>query len=450
MGLGLAQYVPLIIYYTSMIIVLLSMFWSPKIGVLFLFPLLPYQNIFQKIQDFPLGKDLNDIMFGVILIGWFMRKGNKTGGVSENTSLVEKTDLNLPIMLIVIVTFVGFINGSLSTGLSFDLRNPYLLEWKNYMLLPLVWFLTVYAIKDRKTLKLLSCLMVIGILGVSFYFYNNLQWMNIYHFSHKARNMMTGLFVYLGANHYGAFFAHFVFILIAFFLFDKSKIRKMILLGSISLAGYCLIYTLSRGAYIAFLGGILFIGLVKDKKILLLLILFFIFWRSLVPPVVKERIEMTRTEGGELEHSAAVRVELWNTAWGMFMSSPLIGKGFNTFQSGKWRDTHNFYLKLLAELGVLGLGTFLFLCYRAFITAWRLYKEADDDFFKAIGLGFSACVISAMLTNGFGDRWSYLPLGAYFWIFLGITTRAYIIMNQEKIENSRGEIIANGKINNKS
>ena len=60
--------------------------------------------------------------------------------------------------------------------------------------------------------------MVIGVLGADYYFYVNLQWMNIWHFSERTRTMMEGLFVYLGANHYGAFFAHFVFILIGIFI----------------------------------------------------------------------------------------------------------------------------------------------------------------------------------------------------------------------------------------
>ena len=67
------------------------------------------------------------------------------------------------------------------------------------------------------------------------------------------------------------------------------------------------------------------------------------------------------------------------------------------------------------------------------MTSWRLYRSADDALFKGMGLGFVACLISIMITNAFGDRWTYLPLGAYFWVFLGIVTRMHVIIERERI-----------------
>jgi O-antigen ligase len=442
MGLNLAQYIPFAIYFISFVVAFLSLFVNPAIGVLFLFPLLPYQLIFEKIKLLPLGKDINDIIIFCILIGFISRAaGKRENHVTGNTFSKRKTGLYLPIMLLVAANVIGFLNTTLSYGLGFDLTNNYFLDLKNYMLLPLIWFLTFKNIKNKKILRLLTFLMVIGVLGADYYFYVNLQWMNIWHFSERTRTMMEGLFVYLGANHYGAFFVHFVFILIGIFLFDKSRGRKIILLMSISFTIYCLMYSFSRGAYIAFIAGILFIGFVKERRILLLLFFFFLFWRSLVPISVYERVKMTKNNEGELEESAAIRIVLWNEAMNMFRESPIIGKGFNTFQftykDRLWKDTHNFYIKMLVELGIFGLVAFLFLLYKAFLTGWKLYKEADDRFLKGLGLGFSACVISTAITNAFGDRWSYLSLGSYFWIFLGIVTYARVNNMAEPLKPPR-------------
>lgn len=423
LGFGLTNFIPLIIYGSAIAVIFLSVFVNPKIGIVFLFPLLPYQNIFERLKDFPLGKDLNDLIIISIVIGWIL-KGNQSKAKSQQVGI------KLPIALLSMVSFIGLINGSFSFGIPLNFSNPYLFDWKNYMLFPLIWLLTANNIKDKKTMMYLTIFMIIGILGADYYFRSNLKWMNIWHFSEKARNQMTGLFVYLGANHYGAFFAHFVFILIGLFLFAKKKIIKLILFGIISLTIYCIIYTFSRGAYLALLAGLFFIGLMKDRKILLLLLLFLIFWRSFVPISVKERIDMTKNEEGQLEESAAKRVELWNIAWQMFQESPIIGKGFNTFKTYTEWDTHNFYMKMLAELGILGLITFLYLCLFAFLSGWKLYRESDDSLLKGLGLGFSACVISVMVTNAFGDRWSYLPLGAYFWVFLGMVERGRIIAKE--------------------
>jgi len=56
---------------------------------------------------------------------------------------------------------------------------------------------------------------------------------------------------------------------------------------------YCMLYTFSRGAYIAFIAGLALSPWLRRKKFLLLIV-FFIFWRSLVPVSVVERIEMTK------------------------------------------------------------------------------------------------------------------------------------------------------------
>lgn len=442
MGFGLSQYIPFVIYFASFLVAFLSLIVNPVIGVLFLFPLLPYQLIFEKIKLLPLGKDINDIIIFSILAGWIFRKaGNRENNAGGTNLLKKRSGLRLPIMLLIIANVIGFINTTLSYGLGLDLTNNYFLDLKNYMLLPLVYFLTFRNIKNRKTLNLLTFLLVIGISGADYYFSTNLQWMNVWHFSERTRVMMDGLFVYLGANHYGAFFAHFVFILIGIFLFDRSKSRRIILLGIISFTVYCLMYSFSRGAYIAFIAGVSFIGFAKERRILLLLFFFFLFWRFLVPVSVYERVKMTKNDTGELEESAAIRIVLWNEAINMFKESPIIGNGFNTFQftykDRLWKDTHNFYLKMLVELGIFGLCAFLFLLYKAFLMGWGLYREAGDRFFKGLGLGFSACVISTAITNAFGDRWSYLSLGSYFWVFLGIVTWARMNNMAEPLKPQR-------------
>lgn len=438
MHFGIANFLPSIIYYIGIIVALLSIFYKPKIGIFFLFPLLPYQNIFERIKLFPFGKDLNDIIFICILIGWLMKKGGSSSPGQNNQKSQRKNILSVPIALFIFVSTIGVINSIINYGFGSNLDSNFFINWKNYMLFPLIWFLVTNNIKDKKNIKYLTIFLIIGLLGADYYFRNNLRWMNVWHYSDKSRDMMTGLFVYLGANHYGAFFAHYIFILIGLFLFVKSKLKKLILLLIISLTFYCIMYTFSRGAYIALLAGLLFIGLVKEKKILILLFFLFISWRSLAPVSVVERINMTKTEDGELESSAAERLVLWQKALDIFSQSPVIGNGFCTFQITVGRDTHNFYFKTLAELGILGFISLLYLFFASFRIGWKLFKESQDWFYKGLGLGFAACVISVMITNAFGDRWSYLSLGSYFWIFLGLVTSAWL---NEKREISKKSLL---------
>ena len=70
--------------------------------------------------------------------------------------------------------------------------------------------------------------------------------------------------------------------------------------------------------------------------------------------------------------SHEARRVLLNEAWQAFLSHPLTGVGagqFKVYNPGgraeSWRETHNVVLQVASELGIFGLGAFMFLVYRA-------------------------------------------------------------------------------------
>jgi O-antigen ligase len=421
MGLGLIQYLPILLYSAGIICAVGALFFSPIIGIFFLFPLLPFTSELEKIAPFALGKEFPNIFMLILLIGWFFRRN------ADKNSVEEKTDLNVPVFCLILSSLIGFINGMFTKGFTID----YLVTWKDYMYLPLIWFLTAQLIRDKKTLKYFTVALMLGYVGINYMYFSDLRWMNLTHFSEKSREGTMGVFVYLGANHYAAFATHFFFIVVGLFLFIKSKLVRIALLLIMSLALYNILYSYSRGAYLAMLAGILVLGVVKEKKILLIIVVFLLFWKSFVPPSVVERVEMTRSDNGQLEVSAAERLILWQRALNMFKASPLYGQGFGTFEFSGYKDTHNYYLLMLAEQGIIGLITFVYLLLSAMRMGWKLYRQSNDTYFKAMGLGFTLCIVSVLVTNLFGNRWGYLNLGTYLWAFMGIVTRAMIINRTE-------------------
>lgn len=411
--MGLSHIIPLILYAACVVSAFGSVLFTPLMGVFVLFPALPFTSFIEDMHPYFLGKDLVNILVIAILAGWYFRRPKAP--VTDNP-------LNVPVSLLIVSSMIGVINGLLSLGFSV----AYVVDWKDYMLLPLIWFLTADLVREKKTMILFTAVLVLGFLAVNVYYYNNLKWMNLWHFSYKNRDTFTGLFVYLKANHYGAFFVHIFFVLTGILVCIRARKVQMILLAVMALSLYNIMYSFSRGAYVALLGGLFCLALVRERKLIIPLVVALIFWKTLMPVSVVERVEMTTTSSGALEESAAERIDLWRHAWGMFISSPLYGKGFNTFTFRGFTDTHNYYLKMLAEQGLIGLATFLFLLFAALRMSWRLYREATDDYYRGIGLGFCLCVVSVLLTNFFGNRWSYLSMGSYFWVFMGLMTRAYL------------------------
>ena len=225
LGWGLTDYLIPLIYGLGWLAAFCALFVNPRIGIFFLFPLFPYQNVFERIKVYPFGKDFNDIIVLAILIGWFIRKG-MTGQNKEKEYKLKTIGLNIPVILIVISTTIGFLISTFKFGASFDFNNTFLLNWKNYMLFPLMWFLTAENIKEKKDIKILIILMIIGILGADYYFRNNMRWMHLWHYSDKAKDLMTGLFVYLGGESLWGFLCSFLLPACRFIVFYQVEKAK--------------------------------------------------------------------------------------------------------------------------------------------------------------------------------------------------------------------------------
>jgi O-antigen ligase len=118
----------------------------------------------------------------------------------------------------------------------------------------------------------------------------------------------------------------------------------------------------------------------------------------------------------------------------MFKQYPKFGSGFNGFSiahaNEHWSDTHNFYLKTLCEQGIIGCFLLLLVLVGALRSGWKLFRIGGTAFQRGLGLGFFGCVIAHIVTNIFGDRFSYFEMGAYFWVFWGLVDRGMLMARE--------------------
>jgi O-antigen ligase len=139
--------------------------------------------------------------------------------------------------------------------------------------------------------------------------------------------------------------------------------------------------------------------------------------------------------GGDLDQSAQTRVDLWTDAERLIQANPIFGTGFQTYaymgRVGGFRDTHNYYVKILLETGVVGLAVFLVVVWRMFALGYQLYRRAEDDLLlSALGLGFATLMIGTISTNLFGDRWSYFQVDGWMWLLLGVVARGLVLADE--------------------
>lgn len=131
----------------------------------------------------------------------------------------------------------------------------------------------------------------------------------------------------------------------------------------------------------------------------------------------------------------ATRGLLWATAFHLFSSSPTLGVGYGNFvgvygsylqfdwmPAGVY-DTHNLYLQLLAEVGVLGFVAFFGLIFVTLRHARRLWVMASDRLDRVLAFGVIGAVL-ALLVHGLVDFLFEVstPFGTLFWIMLALLT----------------------------
>ena len=437
--IGISQYLPYAVYGLAFLVAFLALFYRSEIGILFIASLLPVYTILNKaIQSgLPFATDFIDILLIAMLLGWLFQSSK------NQEQPVGPSPLLIPIALFLSYSLFSFFVGSSHLGADIlpDFSNERLANWKNYMIMPVLYMITYYNLRDRKWKYALFILLFFSFLAMDYKFYNEFRWVKHFHYMEKSR--LGGTLAFLGPNEWGTFHAIYSLFIIGLFLVDKHLWRRAAYSLLILANTYSLIYSFSRGSYIGFLLGLFFIGFVKTRKLLVPLIVFLIFWKLLVPVSVVERVEGTFVEQGtrtdvvsigESNLETAGRTELWDKALNYFFKNPLLGTGYNTYHILTGWDTHNSYLKFMAEQGIIGLFIYLWLYILAFKSGWRLYRRADEELVKALGFGFMCAVVVSVVANFFGDRWTYLQLCGLYWIFWALVDQENSMLEMAKEE----------------
>jgi len=160
-----------------------------------------------------------------------------------------------------------------------------------------------------------------------------------------------------------------------------------------------------------------------------------------MPVSVQERFSTIFVEDeSERDESALSRFVLWDIAMNEYIKSPITGIGFHVFHhvnpyGGK--DTHNYFVKILTEQGIIGITVLIIIFYQSTKLSLKLFRSSNDSLFKAIGLGMLGAITAFFIGNMFGDRMSHYPVSAYFWTYLALVQRALII-NKKTQKNVLG------------
>jgi len=422
----LKQFTPYLFFALIVTLGIFAVFGKPRWLFLLTVFLLPLRNITESLYAFPIGTGVVNFLFACLLIGcvWAIMAGRH--------KFFDKGGIVIVSLLMIIYMLFSYWHGNAALGYSsfFDRSDVRLQDWKNFALLPVLFFLTFNLVQDKKFIGQVLAVMVLSIFLMNYYTVSQVT-----SFSDlESRVKIKGTFVYLGPNEIAAFYNVVTAMLMGLFLFIKNRWQK-ILLGLLILTNiYCIMFLFSRGAYLGLAVGLFMLFALKKRALLIPLFLVILFWQTALPDKVKERIEQTHDEFGELDLSAQRRIEVWERSLELFSRQPIFGCGFGTFryQGLDLGDTHNIYVKILVEQGVVGLAFFLILIMLLLRQSWQLLRSGDDPLGQGLGLGLFAGIFVLLVNNMFGDRWTYLEMSAYFWVFAGLVVRMNLLVSEQR------------------
>jgi O-antigen ligase len=400
-----------------------SLTGRPLLGLYYLIPFLPYRTMRDHFFDYPLGGNVLTILVVAVIVGALLQ-GKR----------LPKSKLYWVWLLFGIYLYLSMWYGTaLGNGPApLWITDITFVTWKDYMLIPLTFVAAGLVVEDRKAVRTVIIISAISLLVIDrscLLESMSRSWAN---FDEDKRD--GGPLGY-GSNQTAAFLAQFAMFFWGVAEFVKRRKYKLICYGLVATTIFATMYTFSRGAYAALLVSIALLGVLKDRKLLVIGFVFLLTWTAVVPTAVRQRVEMTQNSNGQLEASARERVRLWEAAQESILSSPMLGAGFATYQLTQHvdnlRDTHNWYVKVLVETGIVGLIIVLFMFQQMLALAYRLFKKAEDPLYRGFGLGLLLATCSCVVANCFGDRWTYLEITGMLWVLFGTAIRASLLAESE-------------------
>lgn len=219
------------------------------------------------------------------------------------------------------------------------------------------------------------------------------------------------------------FFAIILFLgICSYFLMIANK-KNIILFPLLLVQAYALLETKSRAAIISLFIVVVLIVIYKlrYKKLALTILLSILGIVSVLIFIVVVNSRGSQTNG---------RTEIWLKALEVFWKKPIFGHGFGmsieTIGITGGLSTHNVYIKILVETGIIGLISFLNIFFQSGLKLLKKLNHLDND-----SMLLSIGIVSALMFHQFFESNLFVyNIIMSFWLLI----MAYICVNLERKE----------------
>ncbi|MFW6035951.1 MAG: O-antigen ligase family protein [Halothermotrichaceae bacterium] len=328
----------------------------------------------------PISTALSNILIGLLFIIFLLK-------IIFFRDINYKTDLNKYILMFFLLSILSIIKAADINYSIKSLVNPLLK-------ISVFYFIAYDLINYDKLKKVYKALIISGVLAFSYGAYIDYFTTDNF-YNHNNSN--------------GTFAAVMTIFFLTYILYKENNIYKRILFTILSLGGFALVTSYSRGASLAFAIGIFiwfimyFIKYKNIKFITIILIIFILLSVFVVPEELYDRFK--KIENIEDNSSLKTRVVMWHASLLMIRDNPLLGVGIGNFNSNfnyyidnvmeanivpgdrSQYHPHNIYLYIASEQGIPSLVILLVLLIKLFIIGYKNYQKNHDwNLITAMGL----------------------------------------------------------------
>ncbi|MFB6355200.1 MAG: O-antigen ligase family protein [bacterium] len=229
------------------------------------------------------------------------------------------------------------------------------------------------------------------------------------------------------ANIFGGYLMFHVLVMCGFFLEETSPKWKLILGACILIMVYPLLLTLSRSSYVGLLMGLVFLGFVREPKILIVIALMPVIALSLLPGNVLDRLMSIYYAFSKVELTPAwqARLNAWQLYIPTIIKNPFLGKGLYYIPPG---EVDNEFVLRGVETGVFGLLSFLWVFWHYVSRAWFNFRQSLKKIDAQLNLGFLAGLAGMVFHALAATSFTAIRTAEPIYFFSGLILANYLII----------------------
>lgn len=377
------------------------------------------------------------ILTGLALVMWIFLMITKS-----KVYFIRKSDFNKPL-------FSYFILVPISLVWSLIFRDPLVNTWGSFIfvqiaatlimiLLPALTFFAGNIIDDLKVWKIMVVIfLAFGLVG---YLYEVRYTLNLEkYFS----------FILLEVKTEGLFTMWIISLSLGLALFDRT-ISNPLKIALVGLAGLWMYYRFWQNTswmtgWFPPLVVVFTLFLMKSKKAALMFLLSLILLIAIRADYFSHALFLEQGESGSTRLSAWA-ISLWLTSKHFLFGTGPGGYAayYMSYFPSNAMATHNNYLDVIAQTGIIGFGLYLWMFFALFKISLRVIRKVKGkgDFTDALAHAVFAGLIGCIVAMGFGDWMIPFPYTQgivsfdyilYSWLFLGaILSLEGLLLNEKE------------------